>query len=556
MTADRLERFERVARAAGDAAAADDARDLLAQMQAGEANFAVFGQFKRGKSTLVNALLGADVMPAGPLPLTGITTVVRYGETPERLVTFLDGTARSVDALEDYVTEERNPHNRLGVRKVEVRWPAPTIERMAIFDTPGVGSTYGWNTETARDALPRSDGAIVVVGPEPPIGEQEAAFAREIAASSDRLFVVLNKADIAGAHLEDIVGFTRDVLATNGVSRKLYVLSARSAREAQKAGSADAAFGNFVEALQAFVAESGERAPAHSIERRASALVDRVRAIVAMRRSAAALPRVERERRLVALDDALHVLDGRKRALELVVDDDTAVIGGALEAELKVMQLRDGSAFDDFARTLAAEASLGKRAELLEAFVARYADEWRREAIAFVEPFLHRNAAKYAREAAELERAIVRAGCDVLALDAQSVEPSEIRIAPAGFSVVASAMPTTGLELGILLMASLLPRALRARIMLKANREAMRSELEALRGKLRYGMSKDLDRVRRATRTLLSEHIGGLGTAVRNTIVGDEDPGQDAAQGERHWEAIAQELDAVADAIHPTERAS
>ena len=556
MTPDRLERFERVARAAGDPGAADDARDIVAQMRAGEANFVVFGQFKRGKSTLVNALLGADVMPTGPLPLTGITTVVRYGETPERLITFFDGNVRNVDALEDYVTEERNSHNRLGVKKVEVRWPAPAIEHMAIFDTPGVGSTYTWNTEAARDALPRTDGAIVVVGPEPPIGEQEAAFAREIVTSSDRLFVVLNKADTAGAHLDEIVRFTRGVLDANGVTSELYVLSARAAREAQKTENADPAFETFVAALQSFVGDSGDRAPARSIARRTRALVDRVRTIVAMRRSAASLPRVERERRLAALDDALRALEVRRRALELVVDDDAAAIGTGLEGELQIMQSRDGAAFDDFARSLAVEAQLGKRAELLEAFVARCADAWRREAIAFVEPLLHQNAAKYAREAAELERAIVRAGCEVLALDAEDIEPSEIRITSASFSMVSATMPTTGLEIGLLFAVSLLPRPLRVRTMLKVNREALRSELEALRGKLRYGMVRDLNRVQRATRQLLSEHVGGLGTAVRAAIAGDEEPAEDAMQTERRWAAIARELGDVAGTNGSAERAS
>ena len=67
----------------------------------------VAGEAKRGKSTLVNALLDRAVLPAGVTPLTAVPTAVRYGDDPRTEVTFADGheERHSLAALEDLVTE-------------------------------------------------------------------------------------------------------------------------------------------------------------------------------------------------------------------------------------------------------------------------------------------------------------------------------------------------------------------------------------------------------------------------------------------------------------------
>jgi hypothetical protein len=67
------------------------ARDLRDKLVAEQFNLVVLGQFKRGKSTLINALLGADLLPTAVVPLTFIVTIIHYGPAPWALVSFLDG---------------------------------------------------------------------------------------------------------------------------------------------------------------------------------------------------------------------------------------------------------------------------------------------------------------------------------------------------------------------------------------------------------------------------------------------------------------------------------
>src|ERR1700757_5145627 len=63
-------------------------------------NLVVLGQFKRGKSTLINALLRADLLPTAVVPLTSIVTVIQPGPQPHAVVRFLDGRTLEVDIAE------------------------------------------------------------------------------------------------------------------------------------------------------------------------------------------------------------------------------------------------------------------------------------------------------------------------------------------------------------------------------------------------------------------------------------------------------------------------
>ena len=97
---------------------------LRSRFDAGLLRVAVLGQFKRGKSTLVNALLGAPVLPTGVTPVTALPTFISAGVNTRLTITLRGGQEPIVTTaifeiprvLERYVSETQNPHNRLGVR--------------------------------------------------------------------------------------------------------------------------------------------------------------------------------------------------------------------------------------------------------------------------------------------------------------------------------------------------------------------------------------------------------------------------------------------------------
>ncbi len=102
----------------------------------------VAGEFKRGKSTVINALLGVDLLPTGVVPLTSVVTQLRHEDAPAVHVRFDSGEQRSVpvETLAEYVTERGNPENVKRVNEVVVGFPADWLKGgLRLVDTPGVG---------------------------------------------------------------------------------------------------------------------------------------------------------------------------------------------------------------------------------------------------------------------------------------------------------------------------------------------------------------------------------------------------------------------------------
>lgn len=164
-------------------------------------NLVVLGEFKRGKSSLINALLNRDVLPTGVVPLTSVVTAIGAGERDRLLVRFADGREqeRPVDELADYVTEERNPGNGRGVELARLELEHELLRSgLELVDTPGIGSIHSHNSEVAREFLPRVDAAVCVLDAGQPLSQAERELFAEAARRVPRLVMVVNKID----HLE------------------------------------------------------------------------------------------------------------------------------------------------------------------------------------------------------------------------------------------------------------------------------------------------------------------------------------------------------------------
>src|SRR5208283_2291260 len=137
-----IRRLGVLAREAGLSLLSDEGERLAERASVGGYYVACLGQFKRGKSSLLNSLLGRLVLPTGVAPVTSVATVVRFGPQPRARVRFVEGWQEiSPSALAEYVTEARNPSNKKGALAVEVFDPSPLLaEGMCLVDTPGISS--------------------------------------------------------------------------------------------------------------------------------------------------------------------------------------------------------------------------------------------------------------------------------------------------------------------------------------------------------------------------------------------------------------------------------
>ena len=90
--ATRLLRLATLGKELGAEHIANEGRGLAARVAEGRFYLACIGQFKRGKSTLINALVGECLLPVGFVPVTAVPTVIRYGPQRRARVQFRDGS--------------------------------------------------------------------------------------------------------------------------------------------------------------------------------------------------------------------------------------------------------------------------------------------------------------------------------------------------------------------------------------------------------------------------------------------------------------------------------
>jgi len=200
-------------------------------------NLVVLGQFKRGKTTFINALLGQKLLPSAILPLTSIVTTLEYGPEMEVQVHFLDGKVTKIqpEEIKLYVTEKENPKNEKGVKFVRVLHPAPILKKgIILVDTPGVGSLYENNTDVTYGFLPRVDAGVFLLTVDPPLSMEEIAFLKDVYPHVERIFFVLNKVDYVDSEdLKEVMEFSlgnlKEALGSNHIP--IYPLSAKNALE-------------------------------------------------------------------------------------------------------------------------------------------------------------------------------------------------------------------------------------------------------------------------------------------------------------------------------------
>jgi len=420
---------------AADAAALAALRDRL---EAARLRVLVVGEAKRGKSTLVNALLGREVLPTGVTPLTAIATTVTHGTDEGVQVTFEDGrTGRyPLGALADLVTERGNPGNSRGVARVTVRLDAPFLARgVEIVDTPGTGSVHAHNTAAADSVLPSMDAAVFVLTADPPVSAAERELLGRVHALSVTTFVVLNKADYAdAAGLGEAIEFTERIASgVTGQPVRVYPASARGALGAGGDSGFDRFAADFAGYLDTAAAADLRRSAAGQLRRVAGSLIDEV----ALARKAAQMRGQEAAQRVAAFTDRLAAVAERGTAAADMAAGESrrmlAALNAAAERETPplaagaraaITALLDG----ELAGASPADIERLGRARLVE--LARgTAEQWRQAQREHLEDGLGRLGARLARDlAAELD-AVRDAAAELLGLELTVPVPQE-RLAP------------------------------------------------------------------------------------------------------------------------------
>jgi ribosome biogenesis GTPase A len=338
--------------------------ELKDRLTGGRLQLAVLGQFKRGKSTLLNALLGLELLPIGVLPVTAIPTFLEVGASAELEVEFRDGRKESevrpdtLDRLRqriaDLVSEAGNPANVRGVARVTIRIASSLLgQNVVLIDTPGVGSTHRHNTEAAEAVLPACDAALFVVSPDPPITEVEVAYLARIRSTVGRVILVLNKADtLTPAEADAVEGFLKRTLAERAdlTDAPIFRLSARMALHAKMAADPgrmeDSGIARLEAFLTDFVAREKRAVLALAIGRKARAIVAELGFHTAMRLKALQLPLDDLEHRGQVFAQAVGGFEAERRLVHDLLAADRKRALDALDAAAVQLRARLAAALE------------------------------------------------------------------------------------------------------------------------------------------------------------------------------------------------------------------
>jgi GTPase Era involved in 16S rRNA processing len=177
---------------------------------------AILGQFKSGKSSFLNSIIGKPILPVGVIPVTTAITRVQYGKRERAVVRNFDGQQTEVDigAIEEFTSEAKNPANQKNVEVVDVE--LPSLEKytgLRLVDTPGLGSIFKYHIETSENWLPEVGTALLAISSERPLAANDLQLIRNLRRHTPRIVLLLTKVDLLSPDQQkEVIHFFRIAL--------------------------------------------------------------------------------------------------------------------------------------------------------------------------------------------------------------------------------------------------------------------------------------------------------------------------------------------------------
>jgi len=503
--------------------------ETRAKLAEGAFNLVVLGQFKRGKSTLINALLGEKILPTAIVPLTSVVTILRYGPQLRVEVQYLDERKQEVQLadLPAYITERENPRNQKGVKEVTVFYPSAYLKGgVRIIDTPGAGSVYSHNTDVAYAYLPYVDAAIFVTSADPPLSNSEHQFLTDIRAFVDKLFFILNKIDqVSEADREEALEFTTRIIEENvGKGRvKMHPLSARMALDGKRKGDNGllqaSLLPDFERRLQDFLIHEKGKVFLRAVVNNLLKLVSDETISFQLEQEAIKLPLAELTRKIAQFEEEMKTISKDREENEYLLKGHLGKLISQLDEELtrfkkeRLPVLQEGLEKEYLRRT---EQGRGNLREELEQFVFSSIQEtftaWRQDVTGKISTRLEEAHLEFATRTNQTIERILALTSDIFDLKLKPFTSIETLSKKSDFYFMFKDDPV-GLELVQLAVTSALPKFIARKMILKNMQTAVAELLDRHCGRVRY------DLVNRLTRTV-KEFQQNLNETIDLTLAG------------------------------------
>ena len=177
---------------------------------------AVLGQFKAGKSSFLNSLIGKSVLPVGVIPVTTVITRLYYGVKERAIITHFNGTAQEIglSEIEDFTSELKNSGNQKDVEMVDIELPSlKEYAGLRLVDTPGLGSVFKYHMATSENWLPEVGTAVLAISADRPLSENDVQLIQDLMKYTPKTILLLTKADLLSPEQQgEVVKFFKTTL--------------------------------------------------------------------------------------------------------------------------------------------------------------------------------------------------------------------------------------------------------------------------------------------------------------------------------------------------------
>lgn len=288
--------------------------DLVQKLEQDRFHLVVVGEFNHGKTTFVNALLGAQVLPVGVTPTTAVIHHLEYADTPRAEVVTMGGERRGIsfDEVRRFsVGADPSADQNAGLgpndtRFLEVGYPAALLrERIVLVDTPGVNDLSLSRADITYSYIPKSDAVLFLLDAGQPLKESERVFLQDklLGQSRNKIIFVVTKADIWDDNERgEALKYIRAELGKLVGEPALFAVSAEAALEGRPAESR---MPELLEHLTRFLAEERGRILLDNALGEGIGAANVLRRGIDARRRAAMMSREELDRRIDALEKDL-----------------------------------------------------------------------------------------------------------------------------------------------------------------------------------------------------------------------------------------------------------
>jgi GTP-binding protein EngB required for normal cell division len=206
---------------------------LTSHLEVDTFEVALFGRVSSGKSSLLNALLGTEILPVGVNPITAVPTRLHFGNDLKAAVAYGDGRSAqvSIAELSRLVTEQGNPGNLQNIVRAVVEIPSSRLLRgVVLVDTPGLGSLAKRGAAETLAYLPSCDLALVLIDAGATLHEEDVGTMRLLYEAGIPALILLSKCDLLGnGDLERAISYIEEQMNHElGIAATVHPVSALS----------------------------------------------------------------------------------------------------------------------------------------------------------------------------------------------------------------------------------------------------------------------------------------------------------------------------------------